>query len=142
MLVRRLLGGSAVRKVTLLIVVVVYANCELTNANGGEKHPSPVVPKIATVAVQLAIKPGTLYGVIDFPAGAGPHPIVVFIAGSGPTDRDGNQPRMKNDSLKFLGQKLAAQGIAVHRYDPSLPLAPKLPEEIATFLRQALAKPR
>lgn len=58
-----------------------------------------------------------LYGVVDVPAGADPFPVVVFIAGSGPTDRDGNQPHIKNDSLKLLGQGLAAQGIAVLRYD-------------------------
>jgi len=69
------------------------------------------------VPIQLDLKVGTLYGVIDLPAGAGPFPVVVFIAGSGPTDRDGNQPRLKNDSLKLLGQGLAAQGIAVLRYD-------------------------
>jgi uncharacterized protein len=106
-----------VRKLTLLLVIVVYPNCGLTNANGGDKPPSPVVAKISAVPVQLDIKPGTLYGVIDLPAGPGPHPIVVSIAGSGPTDRDGNQPRMKNDSLKLLGQRLAAQGVAVLRYD-------------------------
>jgi pimeloyl-ACP methyl ester carboxylesterase len=107
-----------VRKLSLLVVIVAtYASSRLTNANGGDKPPSPVVPKISAVPVQLDIKPGTLYGVVDLPAGEGPHPIVVSIAGSGPTDRDGNQPRMKNDSLKLLGQKLAAQGIAVLRYD-------------------------
>jgi hypothetical protein len=31
----------------------------------------------------------------------------LIIAGSGPTDRDGNQSLMKNDSLKLLGQALA-----------------------------------
>jgi hypothetical protein len=67
--------------------------------------------------MQLETKVGILYGVVDMPAGKGPFPVVVFIAGSGPTDRDGNQPGMKNDSLKLLGKGLAGQGIAVLRYD-------------------------
>jgi pimeloyl-ACP methyl ester carboxylesterase len=46
-----------------------------------------------------------------------PCPVVVIIAGSGPTDRDGNQALMKNDSLKVLGQGLGAKGIAALRYD-------------------------
>jgi len=36
--------------------------------------------------------------------------VVVIIAGSGPTDRDGNQPFMKNDSLKLLGKGSGRQG--------------------------------
>ncbi len=67
--------------------------------------------------IQLETKNGKIDGTIDLPAGAGPFPVVILIAGSGPTDRDGNQPRMKNDSLKQLGHGLAARGIAVLRYD-------------------------
>ena len=29
-------------------------------------------------------------------------PLAIIIAGSGPTDRNGNQPMMRNNSLKFL----------------------------------------
>jgi pimeloyl-ACP methyl ester carboxylesterase len=43
--------------------------------------------------------------------------VVLFVAGSGPTDRDGNQPRLVNDSLKQLAAALASQGIASLRYD-------------------------
>ncbi len=68
-------------------------------------------------AAELKTKTGTLYGTFDLPQGNGPYPVVVIIAGSGPTDRDGNQPVMKNDSLKLLGAGLAAHGIATLRYD-------------------------
>jgi len=67
--------------------------------------------------VQLKTTTGTLHGTVDLPNGLSPFPIVVIIAGSGPTDRDGNQALMKNDSLKLLGQALAARGIAALRYD-------------------------
>jgi uncharacterized protein len=66
---------------------------------------------------QLKTSTGTLHGTLDLPNGTTPCPVVVFIAGSGPTDRDGNQVQMKNDSLKLLGRALAAKGIAVLRYD-------------------------
>lgn len=67
--------------------------------------------------VQLKTTTGTLYGTLDLPNGTFPFPVVVIIAGSGPTDRDGNQALMKNDSLKLLGQALATKGIAALRYD-------------------------
>ncbi len=67
--------------------------------------------------VQLKTTTGILHGTLDLPNGTSPCPVVVIIAGSGPTDRDGNQPLMKNDSLKLLGQALAVRGIAVLRYD-------------------------
>jgi len=66
---------------------------------------------------RLETATGTLHGTLDVPNGTAPCPAVVIIAGSGPTDRDGNQAAMKNDSLKLLGQALAAKGIAALRYD-------------------------
>lgn len=44
-------------------------------------------------------------------------PLVIFIQGSGPTNRDGNQPMMKNDGIKKMAHELAANGIASFRYD-------------------------
>lgn len=43
--------------------------------------------------------------------------VVVIHAGSGPTDRDGNAPTAKNDSLKLLAEGLAREGIASLRVD-------------------------
>lgn len=44
-------------------------------------------------------------------------PVALIISGSGPTDRDGNNPMMKNNSLKMLSEALATNGIATLRYD-------------------------
>jgi pimeloyl-ACP methyl ester carboxylesterase len=44
-------------------------------------------------------------------------PLVIIIAGSGPTDRNGNQSFMKNDMLKKLAEGLSKTGIATFRYD-------------------------
>lgn len=44
-------------------------------------------------------------------------PVVLLISGSGPTDRNGNNPWMTNNSLKFLADALALNGIASLRYD-------------------------
>lgn len=43
--------------------------------------------------------------------------IALIISGSGPTDRDGNNPSLKNNSLKLLAEALAENGIASLRYD-------------------------
>ena len=46
-------------------------------------------------------------------------PIVLLIAGSGPTDMDGNSPLLhgKNNLLKYLAEGLAENGIASLRFD-------------------------
>jgi uncharacterized protein len=46
--------------------------------------------------------------------------LVILIAGSGPTDRNGNQKGVDNNSLKFLAEGLIAKGIAVFSYDKRL----------------------
>lgn len=43
--------------------------------------------------------------------------LAILIAGSGPTDRDGNQNFLKNNSLKSLAVALTNQGISTFRYD-------------------------
>jgi len=43
--------------------------------------------------------------------------LVIIIAGSGPTDRNGNQNFLKNNSLKKLAEGLSTNNIATYRYD-------------------------
>ena len=43
--------------------------------------------------------------------------LVILIAGSGPTNRDGNQIGLTNNSLKLLAESLVKNGIAVYSYD-------------------------
>ena len=58
-----------------------------------------------------------LEGTLLLPEGENPMPVVLFISGSGPTDRDGNQKTIKNNSLKMLAEGLHENGIASLRYD-------------------------
>lgn len=60
---------------------------------------------------------GPLWGTLLRPAGDHPVPAVLILSGSGPTDRDGNGPSLRNDSLKQLAETLAAAGIASLRVD-------------------------
>lgn len=43
--------------------------------------------------------------------------LAIIIAGSGPTDRNGNQNFLKNNALKKLAEALSSHGIATFRYD-------------------------
>jgi pimeloyl-ACP methyl ester carboxylesterase len=61
----------------------------------------------------------TVAGTLHLPAGEGKAPVVLIVAGSGPTDRDGNNPAFPgpNDSLKLLAEALGQAGFASVRYD-------------------------
>lgn len=67
--------------------------------------------------VELSTETGVLKGTLMVPDGEGQFPIVLIIAGSGPTDRNGNNPMMTNNSLLLLGEGLMEAGIASLRFD-------------------------
>jgi hypothetical protein len=57
-------------------------------------------------------------GELMLPDGKGPFPCVLMMPGSGPTDRDGNQPPMvMTNVLKQIAEHLAKNGIATFRFD-------------------------
>ena len=61
---------------------------------------------------------GELFGSLLLPKSDTLVPVVLIISGSGPTDRDGNNPDGgRNDSLKRLAWVLAKHNIASVRYD-------------------------
>jgi pimeloyl-ACP methyl ester carboxylesterase len=72
-----------------------------------------------TEGITLKTITGDLFGTLELPSQTPPVPVALIIAGSGPTDRDGNSAGLpgKNDSLKMLASGLALQGIASLRYD-------------------------
>lgn len=61
---------------------------------------------------------GALCGTLRLPEGPGPHPVVLIVAGSGPTDRDGNTSfGIRTDAYAELATELAQRGVASLRYD-------------------------
>lgn len=56
-------------------------------------------------------------GTLTLPENTENPSLVIFIQGSGPTNRDGNQPMMKNDGVKKIAHELAGNGITSFRYD-------------------------
>ena len=67
--------------------------------------------------VKLETKTGTLEGSLIVPNEKRSVPVALIISGSGPTDRDGNNTAMINNSLKMLAEALSKKGIATLRYD-------------------------
>lgn len=68
--------------------------------------------------ISLDTGSGELFGSLLLPKSDDPVPVVLILAGSGPTDRDGNNPDGgRNDSLKRLAWVLAKHNIASVRYD-------------------------
>src|ERR1043165_7771862 len=67
--------------------------------------------------ISLSTPTGKIYGTLTLPNAKSKVPLVIIIAGSGPTDRNGNQNKWANNSLLGLGDSLARLGIASLRYD-------------------------
>lgn len=65
----------------------------------------------------LKINIDQIFGTLTTPDLKTKFPVALIISGSGPTDRNGNNPMMKNNSLKMLAETLAKNGIASLRYD-------------------------
>ena len=65
----------------------------------------------------LETETGDIKGSLLIPSVSEKTAVVLIIAGSGPTDRNGNNPMMTNNSLKMLAEGLQENGIASVRYD-------------------------
>ena len=84
----------------------------------GAGGTAPAQP-FSTEQVEMATPTGTIRGALVVPSAPDKAPIVLIIAGSGPTDRNGNSTLLpgKNNAYKMLAESLAAAGIASLRYD-------------------------
>jgi uncharacterized protein len=74
---------------------------------------------MSDMEVTWPLGPTTVHGTVVRPDNAGPFPGVVFVAGSGPTDRDWNSPLLPgtNGSGRLLAEALARSRFASLRYD-------------------------
>lgn len=91
------------RKKDLVIILFLFINFQVF----GQKEE----------IVKITSEIGTIEGTLLTPRSIGKLPIALIIAGSGPTDRNGNNPMMTNNSLKMIANSLAENKIASLRYD-------------------------
>lgn len=70
-----------------------------------------------TEEITLKVDSAELSATLLLPESEAPYPAVLFIAGSGPTDRNGNTGPYESNCLKMLAEGLAESGIASLRFD-------------------------
>jgi len=71
----------------------------------------------AGIEITQSTATGDIKGSLLLPDSTGVVPVALIISGSGPTDRDGNNNSMKNNSLLLLASELEKSNIASLRYD-------------------------
>ncbi|WP_183563930.1 serine aminopeptidase domain-containing protein [Mucilaginibacter sp. SP1R1] len=83
----------------------------------------PTDPSITESPITLKTFSGSISGTLAMPNNAnGKIPVVLIIAGSGPTDRDGNSPKLGLNAnvYKMISNELGKNGYASLRYDKRL----------------------
>ncbi len=94
------------------ILIFSFISLNLTNIY------SQLLNNYKDLEVEIQANGILLKGNIIVPNSQNKMPVVLIIAGSGPTDRNGNNPMAgENNSLKMIAEGLALNGIASLRYD-------------------------
>jgi pimeloyl-ACP methyl ester carboxylesterase len=92
------------KKLSFLVTLTMLLSCQIWSQAKDE-------------VVSLETPTGTLQATLWVPEGSQESPVVLIIPGSGPTDRDGNNAMMSNNSLRLLSEGLYENGIASLRFD-------------------------
>ncbi len=105
----------------LLLVVLLAAACGSSTATSAPAHSTVAMP-VTWVDEPVTFVAGgiTIYATFRHPAdSSGAFAAVLLIAGSGPTDRNGNSKLAPGpiDTLKTLADWLSSDGVASLRYD-------------------------
>jgi hypothetical protein len=114
--------------VGLVFLLAASSGARVAQAQGEAAKPAPAPARSGDLTpavsrpepVVLEAPGGKLHGTLEVPTrGRAPYAVVLILSGSGPTDRDGNTAAIpgKNNSLKYLAEGLAAEGIASLRFD-------------------------
>ncbi len=107
----------------ILMTMTILMGVGISSAQPAPKSSSKSTlngePPFVAEAITLETPTATLYGSLERPKSPSRVPVVLIIAGSGPTDRDGNSAMLPgpNNSIKLLAEDLAARGTASVRYD-------------------------
>ena len=104
---------------TLLITYALNGKNELAGLFFSPAERPKSAPILNNFSVQGSLG-NDIRGTLDTPSGKSPYPLAIIVAGSGPTDRDGNSPLgVSANSYKMLASCLQQAGIATLRYDKS-----------------------
>lgn len=78
--------------------------------------------------LNIAIAKDSLYGTLLTPESVVKPTLIIFIPGSGPTDRNGNQGMLQTNATKYLAEALSDKGFATYRFDQSVITQSKMPD--------------
>jgi uncharacterized protein len=113
-----------IRKLWYVLSVIILAPAAMTGCGGSvstgtTSTPPAVPPAIVSENVSWAIDDTGVLATVTRPDDKKVHPAIVFIAGSGPTDRDWNSVLLPgtNGSAGLLAEELAREGYITIRYD-------------------------
>ncbi|GET34311.1 alpha/beta hydrolase [Prolixibacter bellariivorans] len=96
-------------KTLLLLTILIFAYAVSSAQGNTNNSESDMILKTST---------GNIVGTVTVPQQENPMPVVIIIAGSGPTDRNGNSTiGLHTDAYKMLAEGLAQNDIASLRYD-------------------------
>ncbi len=107
-------------RIVSLLAILAISGCKGKLMGGVDEIRRPVTVQYTEDELDFASEDGTkLKGTLMIPAGnlSQTYPGVLLISGSGPTDRDGNQPTLTPRTLKQIAVGLAGAGIASFRFD-------------------------
>lgn len=95
---------SGILSISMLLIGIVFPNNNILKNTNQFKEKD----------IQLQTSTGTIYGTVTLPKSDTTVPVVLIIAGSGPTDRNCNSVdgSIKSDSYKMIAAELAKKGIA------------------------------
>ena len=107
------LNGKIMRPVGYLITLCLFLSCCVSSLM------SQQAVNLNDRPFDLRTPSGDIKGKLLTPGMGEGYPVVLLIAGSGPTDMDGNSSQMglNPNSLKLLAQGLSEKGIASVRFD-------------------------
>jgi uncharacterized protein len=120
----RIPRNAAPAAAALVLLCTALAGCGGSGSRAGGGGPgasSGAMVAAASRSISFDAQGTTTYGTLDIPAHRGGQRLAaaLILAGSGPTDRDGNQPaqNVDPDTLKLIGGVLNKMGIMTLRFD-------------------------
>jgi uncharacterized protein len=102
------------------IIGLLLRPLQQPSAAASSPQSGPIDPSLIESPITLKTLSGSIHGTLTIPKNAsGKVPVVLIIAGSGPTDRNGNSPKLglNSNTNKLLAEGLGKNGIASVRYD-------------------------
>ncbi|MBS1501017.1 MAG: alpha/beta hydrolase [Bacteroidetes bacterium] len=105
------------------MIIGLFFGAPEASQSGAAASPSALPPIDASLVespIELKTLSGSIHGTLTMPKEvSGKIPVVLIIAGSGPTDRNGNSDKLdlKTNAYRMLAEGLGKNGIASVRYD-------------------------